>query len=76
MHFDTENVWDDAVCEDGIVYFSSVVLDVPAHPDTDPLLGLIEKHGYDTYVETEEGLFAITFVDGRKVFVTQLQETF
>ena len=76
MHFDTVNVWDDAVCEDGIVYFSSVVLDVPALPDTDPLLGLIQKHGYDTYVETEEGLFAITFVDGRKVFVTQLQETF
>ncbi len=76
MHFGMMNVWDDAVCEDGIVYFSSVVLDVPAHPDTDPLLGLIQKHGYDTYVETEEGLFAITFVDGRKVFVTQLQETF
>ena len=34
MHFDTVNVWDDAVCEDGIVYFSSVVLDIPAHPDT------------------------------------------
>lgn len=76
MHFEIVNMWDDAVCEDGIVYFSSVVLDVPAHPDTDPLLGLIQKHGYDTYVETEEGLFAITFVDGRKVFVTQLQETF
>lgn len=76
MRFETVNMWDNAVCEDGVVYLSSVVLDVPAHPDTDPLLGLIQKHGYDTYVETEEGLFAITFVDGRKVFVTQLQETF
>lgn len=43
MHFETVNMWDNAVCEDGVVYFSSVVLDIPAHPDTDPLLGLIQK---------------------------------
>lgn len=75
MRFEIVNEWHNATCEDGVVYFSNTVLDVPAHPDTDPLLTLIQDHGYDTYVETEEGLFAIVFEDKQEVHVTQLHES-
>lgn len=60
--------------EDGIVYLPDRVLEIQAHFAEDPLLNAVQAEDFDTYIETDEELFGISFTNDKHMVDAYLIE--